>query len=211
MSLSVKDQLTIDATSFTSKLIQLIVESTIQGDMRLPEMLGLDKSLIKSLEKLSVSQLQTVASKYVQSSKFADIKISNDVLESAIHVTTANAETDLVDKFILRGACNNSLKALFGWQSMNISNRRAILGVKTKKGRATYLSEQQQQVVFDVWMELKFSSMSYADKVYAASVESGFEILHVFKVVERIERLSRLNNRKENSKISFSPLNSTAY
>ena len=190
MSQSTKEQLYTHSVNYMTKLLLLVIEASHNGDLSFAQSVGIDTSLLKNIENLTARQMEQVARDYAEKALGQIVEVDNKALASALDFkSAAQSDSERVDEFILRGASNECMMELFGWQTSQLSGRRTVLGYKAKRGRAYQPSEKAKEDIYHYWVDIKTEAqLDYAGKILKCSIDTGYPINVVYKLVKDFER-----------------------
>jgi len=186
-----------ETSRMISTMLVTALETCREGDVGLAEKLGLSVEVMRQLDKLKPDQIANISGNYMRDITALEI-LQVDAGKLARFVKAAAEETmmnEMIDEYLLHGACKTMMGELFGLRSTQVANRKKFLNIPTVKGRLRVSTLDQQKFIYDAWLaSIKVTDLR--ERYLIVAKETGLSLSRIFREVKEIESIQNSTIRK---------------
>lgn len=196
MTLSTK--LKDESSRIISCLLVSALETCRHGDVDLAEGLGLSIDTIKKLDRLKAEQINNISENYMRDLRVLDFFcLKADKISKLIDLASDETRLyDMVNEFLMRGACKVMMLELFGMRSTQVANRKKFLSLPTIKGRLPTPTTEEQRLVYDAWLA-SIKTPDRRERLLYVARNTGLSLSMIYREVKSIEEIT---NQTDSSK-----------
>lgn len=152
-------------------ILDHIVSNIREGNVNTCHYLGFTTAELSEIQQLNIDEIYDIAQSKVP---IASINIDHDAFWKMVKIAQMNTqERMIIDRALLLGASIQMLNAYFGLSTTKVSARRSLLGIREEPGRKATATDEQRNILWDLWCQHKNS-------VQSLDSMEGLELLMLF-------------------------------
>lgn len=194
--MAVNQKIKEESSRIISTLLVCALEDCREGDMELAEGLGLSVKTMQELDRLKPDQVTRLSGRYMRGLSGLDvISLNAEILSKRIEQEAAiTRDYEMIDEFILRGACKTMMKDLFGLRQTQTANRKRFLNYPTVKGRLPSPSDDEKRSIYYSWLK-SINTPDFRDRLLFVARDTEQPLSRIYREVQIIEEVSNPINK----------------
>jgi len=181
-----------DSNRAIQNLMVSMLDLFRHGDMTVAGKLGIDVEAIRHLDKLKPDQISRVSQNYLRGMEAVDIfTIDSEKMSKVIKLAAEEIKyNNVIDEFLLHGACKNMMTEMFGYRSMQIAASRRLLDIPTVKGRPAVPTLPERHQIYDAWLA-DIEIVDIRERYLSVARKTKLPLHLIYRVVLDVEEVQK--------------------
>ena len=165
---------------FTLQVLLYLARLAAQNDLTTPGRIGLRPDQVEAIGTLNARQLHELALN--TKTKWVDVKISEDVLDKALHqLKSRTQQRETVLAMVRGGASFSMMNALFGLSTTDHADFRKLIGL-SNQGRPSMPCDDVQAQIWQCWTTNKAQTL--AQRLLAIHDDTGVDLSAIWHLIQ---------------------------